>query len=334
MNKYDLIFYVQAKNCNPNGDPDMGNAPRIDAETNCGIMTAASIKRKIRDYIQLGFNNIEGMDIIMKNATNLNRSIAECAIEANDGEIKNSKGKTVNPKVKDTTEIACKKYWDVRTFGGVLTTGLNGGQITGPVQFNMPISIDPVITEDISITRMCYAKGAYTTLEEYDKDDINLNESEKRTMGRHQYLPYGLYEVHAHISPSLAEKTGFTEKDFNYLLEAICNMYENGNSNSKTGMSVVGPIIIFKHIGTNSKKTNPEQYEREIKLGCAQAHKLFKLINVHKKENVEFPRDYTDYNATVNLTEIPNGIQIGFKYNPFEEIIWNKPLNNDWLIEK
>lgn len=324
MNKYDFMFYVQAKNCNPNGDPDMGNSPRIDLETNKGIITDVAIKRRIRNYIQDAFKGKEGMDIIMRNANNINKDIAKIALEVNDGNIS---GK--NKKTEESASLACKKFYDVRTFGAVLSTGLNAGQVRGPVQIGMSSSINEIMPTDICITRMCYTDGESKSLEEYDKLDESMDENKKRTMGRKQYVPYGLYCIHGHISASLAEQTGFNENDLKILFEAILNMYENDNSSSKEGMSVVSPIIIFKHVGTCTN--NEDQLNREIKLGCAPAYKLFNLINISKKENIEYPRDYKDYNVFINLKDIPRGIKIGFKNNPFDEIVWNKKIDSDFI---
>lgn len=325
MNKYDFMFYIQAKNCNPNGDPDLGNCPRVDLETNKGIITDVAIKRRIRNYIQEAFSNVDGMDIIMRNGSNMNKKIAEIVLDVNNGNISDAK----NKKIEAASALACKKFYDVRTFGGVLSTGLNAGQIRGPVQIGMSSSIDEIMPTDITITRMCYTEGDSKSLDKYDEIDKNMDDDKKRTMGRKQYIPYGLYCVHGHVSASLAEQTGFDEKDLAILFETILNMYENDNSSSKTGMSVISPIIIFKHIGTGTN--DKEQLNREIKLGCAPAYKLFNLINISKKEDVEYPRDYHDYIVSVKLEDVPKGIEIGFKCNAFEEILWNCKIDSDFI---
>ena len=325
-NRYEFMFFVEAKNCNPNGDPDMGNTPRIDPETMNGIITDVAIKRRIRNYIEDAFQHKYGLDIIKRESSNMNKAIAEVVLEANNGTI-DKKG---NKKVNESMKLACERYFDVRTFGDVLTTGLNAGQIRGPVQIAMATSLDPILPLDMTITRMCYTEGKYTTLEEYDKLDNEMNDDSKRTMGRKQSIPYGLYVVKGSVSANLAEKTGFNENDLNVLFEAIMNMYNNDISASKTGMSVIQPLIIFKHIGTNPN--NVEQNIRETKLGCAPAYKLYELVEIKKKDGIEYPRDYKDYDVKINKNNLPNGVQIGFKYGPFDEIIWDNILEKDtWL---
>lgn len=324
-NKYDFTFFIQATNCNPNGDPDMGNLPRIDEETMHGFITDVCIKRNIRNYIETAFQNVDGMDIIIKDATNVNQSIAEAVIEINNGKVDKKKG---NPKVNESRQLVCEKYFDARAFGAVLTTGLNAGQIQGPIQFGFGSSVDPIFVKDITITRNCYAEGDYNTVEEYQKKAESIPQEKKRTMGRKQFIPYGLYVVHGHVSAHDAQKTGFSEKDLQYLFESILNMYNSSTSASKAGMTVVSPIIIFKHVG--SSHGTPEEKQRGAVLGCAPAYRLQELIDIHKKEDVEFPRNYTDYNLSVNISNLPDGVEIGFKYNPFEPIVWGKP-NDNWI---
>lgn len=324
-NRYELVFYVEAKNCNYNGDPDFDNLPRVDFETNKGYMTDVSIKRKIRDYISDAYAGKNGCEIFVGNGNNLNKSIAECVIEAS-GDDKVVKGK----KTIEAGEIAKKRFWDVRTFGGVLSTGLNAGQIQGAVQFNMPISCDEVETNQISVTRLAYTEKDFVELSKYDEYDASLDDSKKRTIGKKTFAPYALFECRAFVSANLAKKNGFSEEDLNMLLEAILNMYNYQTSSSKMGMSVVGPIIIFKHVG-NSDSNNVEQRKREAFLGCYPAQKLFKSISVNKKDDVEFPRDYTDYNATVNFSKIPSSVEIGFKYEPFTPVEWGKLRDDEWF---
>lgn len=330
-NRYEFMFFVQAENCNPNGDPDMGNYPRMDSETGIGIITDVAIKRRIRNYIEEAYQHKFGMDIIKRDSSNMNRSIAELVIEANDGKLE-KKGKDFkNKKVEDASILACNRYFDVRTFGDVLTTGLNAGQIRGPVQIGIAKSLDPIFDMDISITRQCYTEGNYLTLDEYDKEWEDRDSDTKRTMGRKTFIPYGLYIVKGSISANLANKTGFSENDMNVLFEAIMNMYNNDISASKKGMSVIQPLIVFKHIG-NDNTTDEKQKERETLLGCVDAYKLYESVKVVKKGEVEYPRNYTDYNVTVDKTNLPKGVQIGFKYGPFDEIIWDKLSESDnWL---
>ena len=325
-NRYEFMFYIQCVNGNPNGDPDMGNSPRMDPEDMHGYITDVAIKRRIRNYIQTAFEGQDGMRIIMQNATNINKSIAEAKEKA---------GIEFGAKNKDSIykarNEACAMFYDVRTFGAVMSTGPNAGQVRGPVQLSFAKSVDPILPLDISITRMCKTvevKGAesFADYEEYEqKEDLES----LRTMGRKQFISYGLYEARGFISANLAEETGFDEADLKALFEAILNMYEHDRSASKGEMSVISPLIIFKHTGTDSDE---KQRARQAKLGCAAAHKLFELVNIEKKKDVELARDYRDYDVRIAMTKIPNGVEIGFLEEPFGEISWGKlPSSEAWL---
>lgn len=221
-------------------------------------------------------------------------------------------------------------FYDVRTFGAVLSTGPNAGQVRGPVQISFARSIDPILPLDISITRMVVADG------DKDKDSAYYEALEKetpedrlRTMGRKQFISYGLYEVRGFISANLAAETGFDDADLKALFEAILNMYEHDRSASKGEMSVISPLIIFKHIGTDA---DDAQRTRQAKLGCAPAHKLFELVEIQKKAEIEYPRSYKDYNCSIRLDAVPSGVEVGFMENPFDAVIWgNLPAGSDWL---
>lgn len=323
QNRYEFLFFIECVNGNPNGDPDMGNSPRIDPQDMRGYITDVAIKRRIRNYIQTAYKGETGMRIIMENATNINKAIAE-AHEKTEGEA--SKGKN---KVSSAREYACLNFYDVRTFGAVLSTGLNAGQVRGPVQLTFAKSIEPILPLDISITRMLVTenvKGA-TTVADYEKWEDEHPEDKLRTMGRKQLISYGLYEVRGFISANLANETGFDEQDLKVLFEAILNMYEHDRSASKGHMSVISPLIIFRHVGTDSDK---EQRIRQAKLGCAAAHKLFDLVSIKKKDEIEFARNYHDFKLTVDLNNVPKGVEVGFLNNPFEEISWGT-VESDWI---
>ena len=326
-NRHELVFWVEARNCNYNGDPDFDNLPRVDINTNLGIMTDVSIKRRLRDYVDAAFNGKKGFDIFVRNGSNLNRQIAECVIEAS-GDEAVEKGK----KVQEASVVAKKRFWDVRTFGGVLSTGLNAGQIQGPVQFNMPMSYDVVETSSITLSPVAYRDKEYTEIEKYDEFDKTLDSNAKRTFGKKTSAAYALFECHAFISANLANKTGFSENDMNVLLEGILNMFNFQTSASKAGMQVVGPVIVFKHVGTS---TDADAKAREALLGCTSAQKLFNLISVNKKDGVEFPRSYNDYNASIAISKLPHGVEVGFKYEPFAPIVWNHVDgdSDEWLKE-
>ena len=323
-NRYEFMFFIECVNSNPNGDPDMGNSPRIDPQDMHGYITDVAIKRRIRNYIEAAYGDCEGMNIIMKNATNRNKFIALAHEKTGAGE------KTKN-KVYAARQWICDNYYDVRTFGAVLSTGMNAGQVRGPVQMTFAKSLDAVLPMDIAITRMCIAdnvKGA-VTYDDYQKAEDKLDEAKLRTIGRKQFIPYGLYEARGFVSANLAEQTGFDESDLKKLFESILNMYEHDRSASKGEMSVITPIIIFRHDGTDS---NEEQRKKQAKLGCASAHKLFNLVHAEKKEDVEHPRSYKDYNISIDTDKLPNGISIGYLTNPYDDIVWGSIPNEGELF--
>ncbi|MBR5014682.1 MAG: type I-C CRISPR-associated protein Cas7/Csd2 [Bacteroidales bacterium] len=324
-NRYEFMYYVACTNCNPNGDPDMGNTPRIDPQTMQGYLTDVSTKRRIRNYVQTAYAGEDGMEIIIQQSTNINRHIARAKREAGFEDC--AKGKEA---VYAGRRKACELFYDVRTFGAVMSTGPNAGQVRGPVQIAFGKSLDPILPLDISITRMAVAKTVGdNTVEAYLTDEENTPEDELRTMGRKQIIPFGLYEVRGFISANLAGETGFDDNDLKVLFEAILNMYEHDHSASKGEMAVVSPLIIFKHIGTD---TDEKQRIRQSKLGCAPAHRLFDLVKVEKKPNVDYPRSYHDYTATVDLEHIPAGVEIGFQTDAFGEIVWNRiPEGESWF---
>lgn len=324
QNRYEFMYYVACTNCNPNGDPDMGNTPRIDPETMQGFITDAATKRRIRNYAYTAYEGEPGMDIMIQQNVNLNRRIAEA---------KQMAGEEVNAKTREAVykgrQAACQMFFDVRTFGAVMSTGPNAGQVRGPVQITFGKSIDPVMPMDISITRMAVADGNMDTVEEYIMDEQKRDSDKLRTMGRKQFIPFGLYEVRGFISANLAAETGFDDQDLKVLFESILNMYEHDHSASKGEMSVVSPLIIFKHVGTDSDE---KQRVRQAKLGCAPAHKLFRLVNVTKKADVQYARAYTDYDAVVHLDKVPAGVEMGFQSDPYGEICWGKlPEDEEWF---
>ena len=265
------------------------------------------------------------MNIIVQQSTNLNRHIAEAKRAAGVEDCAKEKEAVYAGRKK-----ACELFYDVRTFGAAMSTGPNAGQVRGPVQITFGKSLDPVLPLDISITRMASADAIKDgKVEDYLKQEAETAEDKLRTMGRKQLIPFGLYEVRGFISANLAAETGFDDDDLKALFESILNMYEHDHSASKGEMSVVSPLIIFKHVGTDS---NEEQRTRQAKLGCAPAHKLFELVHVQKKPDVEFARDYRDYDAEVDVTRVPSGVKIGFQSNPYGPICWGVlPEGEDWF---
>ena len=328
QNRYEFMYYVSCTNCNPNGDPDMGNTPRIDPQTMQGYITDGAIKRRIRNYVELAYAGMPGMNIIIQQSTNINRHIAEAKRAA--GVEDCAKGKEA---VYAGRRKACELFYDVRTFGAVMSTGPNAGQVRGPVQISFGKSLDPVLPLDISITRMAVADNAGNaqTVEDYEKWEAEQPEEKLRTMGRKQFIPFGLYEIRGFISANLAAETGFDDQDLKILFEAILNMYEHDRSASKGEMDIVSPLIIFKHVGTDS---DAAQRVRQAKLGCAPAHKLFDLVRVQKKADVRYPRTYRDYDASVALGKLPEGVQIGFQIAPYSASCWDSlPEGETWFHE-
>lgn len=326
-NRYEFVYYIACTNANPNGDPDMGNTPRIDPETLTGYITDVATKRRIRNYVLTAHGDKPGMNMLIQQSTNINRHIAEARSEAG---IEGAKYKNA---VYAARKKACQLFYDVRTFGAVMSTGPNAGQVRGPVQIAFGKSLDPILPIDVSITRMAATLGDKDkTLKEYTKLEEEASEDSLRTMGRKQIIPFGLYEIRGFISANLAAETGFDDNDLALLFEAILNMYEHDRSASKGEIDVVSPLIIFKHVGTDNVGS---QREKQAKLGCAPAHKLFDLVHVEKKPEVQFPRSWRDYIATVALDKVPRGVKIGFKSDAFHEIVWDAlPDDECWFTVK
>ncbi|HAK44619.1 MAG TPA: type I-C CRISPR-associated protein Cas7/Csd2 [Spirochaeta sp.] len=281
-NRYDFILFYDVQDGNPNGDPDAGNLPRIDAETGMGLVTDVCLKRKIRNYVQLKREEKSGYDIFIKEKAVLNLLIAE----AHD----NDRVKSLDKKADKTSTaktIMCEKYYDVRTFGAVMSTGENAGQVRGPVQITFSRSIDPIVSLEHSITRMAVAT---------EKEAENQG-GDNRTMGRKYTVPYGLYRTHGFISANLAAQTGFSEEDLELFWESLENMFEHDHSAAR-GMMSVRKIIIFKHDST---------------LGNAPAHKLFELVpNPELIDKSKPARAFNDYESIKipESSELPSGVTV------------------------
>lgn len=313
QNRYEILFLFDCENGNPNGDPDAGNAPRIDPEDMRGLVSDVALKRRVRNYVQIARGNKTPNAIFVEHATNLNRPIFN-AHEETGGVPEKGASKD---KVRQAREWMCKSFYDVRTFGAVMSTGPNAGQVRGPVQFSFARSLDPVLPLDISITRMAVAedvKGAKTSRDYLDWE--NKQEEDKlRTMGRKQLIPYGLYVAKGFISAHLAEGTGFTENDLALLWEALANMYDHDRSASK-GFISRRALYVFKHVGTD---TNAAQRTHQAMLGCAPAQALLDLGRVvgiskneyeMKKDGVTSPRKFAHYSMKVNNEQIPAGVEL------------------------
>lgn len=289
-NRYEFVVLFDVENGNPNGDPDAGNLPRIDPESGYGIVTDVCMKRKIRNYIETCKEDAEGYKIYIKEDVPLNRSdlMAYESLNTNEKEIKELKKNDpeVDKKIRD---FMCKNFFDIRTFGAVMTTfvkaALNCGQVRGPVQLGFARSIDPIVSQEVTITRV-----AITT----EKDA----ENKSTEMGRKSIVPYALYRLEGYISANLARKvTGFSEEDLELLWEAIINMFEIDHSAAR-GKMAVRKLIVFKH---------------RKELGDCPAYKLFDAVEVHKKEDVVYPRQYKDYTITIQKEQIPDSVEISEK---------------------
>lgn len=283
MNRHEFVVLFDVENGNPNGDPDAGNLPRLDAETGCGLVTDVCLKRKVRNYVEVAKHGAPSYDIYVREAVVLNALNKE-AFEHNPGiELKDPKkpDKMEAKKKEDQNTLArwmCGKYYDIRAFGAVMTTGVNCGQVRGPIQFSFAKSIDPISPQEITITRM-----AVTNEKDAEKE---------RTMGRKSIVPYGLYRMDGFVSAPLAHQTGFEEADLELLWSALVNMFEHDRSAAR-GKMATQKLIIFEH---------------STALGNAQAHKLFKLVNVRRKADVDIARSFEDYDVTIESP--PSGVKL------------------------
>ena len=314
-NRYEFLFLFDCENGNPNGDPDAGNAPRIDPEDMRGLVSDVALKRRVRNYVQIARNNQSPHAIFVEHATNMNRPILISHEETGGAPEKGASKK----KVGEARQWMCRNFYDVRTFGAVMSTGANAGQVRGPVQFSFARSLHPVLPLDISITRMAVAedvKGAKTSAD-YQKWEDEQPEDKLRTMGRKNLIPYGLYAAKGFISANLAQDTGFGEEDLALFWEALANMYDHDRSASKGFMSCRG-LYVFKHVGTDS---HLEQRKRQAMLGCAPAHKLLdigaseadgKVITITLREDREnpAPRHFDDYSVTPRSDRLPAGVEL------------------------
>lgn len=310
QNRYEFLFMFDCENGNPNGDPDAGNSPRIDPEDMHGLVSDVALKRRVRNFIQEKF----GTDITsaapnavyVQHATNLNKYITK-AHEETGGK---PEGGGNRNQVGSARDWMCKSFFDVRTFGAVMSTGANAGQVRGPVQFSFARSVDPILPLEASITRMAVAEkvsGAKTAAD-YEKWENEQEEDKLRTMGRKSLIPYGLYVAKGFISANLAKGTGFSDNDLVSLWEALLNMYDHDRSASKGMMSCRG-LYVFKHVGTD---TNPDQRVKQAMLGCAPAHKLLDkgaIVEIVRK-SPSSPRSFSDYEVTVHRDRLPAGVEL------------------------
>lgn len=284
-NRYEFVILFDVENGNPNGDPDAGNMPRIDPETGHGIVTDVCLKRKIRNYIETVKEDEPGYKIYIKDNVPLNAS-DETAFEMLQIDPKNIKEAKKNRENLDLEirDFMCKNFFDIRTFGAVMTTfvkaKLNCGQVRGPVQLTFARSIDPVVQQEVTITRV-----AITTKEDAEKKGTE--------MGRKYVIPYALYRAEGFISANLARKvTGFSEEDLKLFWNAVINMFEHDHAAAR-GKMTVRELIVFRH---------------ESELGNAPSYKLFDTVSVKRKENAQIARQYQDYEVAVDTAALPEGV--------------------------
>ena len=295
-NRYDFTLIFDVKDGNPNGDPDAGNLPRIDPENGQGLITDVCLKRKVRNYVYLAKHDEAPFEIFVKEKAILNNLIDDAYTELGinlkaapkdeaDGKKRAKEGKGQGSEVESARQQMCKTYFDIRTFGAVMTTGANAGQVRGPVQFTFARSVDPVSPLEHSITRCAVA-----TPEEAEKQS-----GDNRTMGRKNTISYGLYVAHGFISPHLAAQTGFNSDDLELLWTALESMFEVDHSAAR-GMMSTCKLIVFKH---------------DSALGNATSKSLFDRVKIsHSEKGANPPRSFDDYVVTINKDNLPTGVEI------------------------
>lgn len=287
-NRYDFVVYFDVENGNPNGDPDAGNMPRVDPETGYGLVTDVCLKRKIRNYVETVKEGEPGFEIYIKDGVPLNtsdfRAFEELNVDPKDVKKLKKDDPQLDLKLRD---FMCRAFYDVRTFGAVMTTfmknGLNCGQVRGPVQLTFARSVDPIIPQEVTITRV-----AITTEADAEKKGTE--------MGRKYVVPYALYRCEGFVSANLARKTtGFSDDDLSLLWEAIINMFEHDHSAAR-GKMAVRSLVVFKH---------------DSELGNAPSYKLFDAVSVKRKEGIEFPRSFADYgDVEVDESVCGDGVEL------------------------
>ncbi|WP_159585847.1 type I-C CRISPR-associated protein Cas7/Csd2 [Chelativorans xinjiangense] len=308
-NRYDFVLLFDVSNGNPNGDPDAGNLPRLDPETNHGLVTDVSLKRKIRNYVEMARGDVPGSRIYVQEGSILNERHREAYIAVRADDPKATTDKKLSPKSDSEMEQLrgwmCANFFDVRTFGAVMSTGINCGQVRGPVQFSFAHSVEPIMPLEISITRMAATNEKEKAAREEGNDADERTDN--RTMGRKHIVPYGLYRAHGFISAKLAERTNFAEADLDLLFEAVQNMFEHDRSAAR-GEMATRKLIAFKHASA---------------LGNAHAQDLFERVKVGRRINGDvrdigdqgidnYPpaRKFADYDITIDRDDLPDGVEI------------------------
>lgn len=285
-NRYDFALVFEVRDGNPNGDPDAGNLPRLDAESGHGLVTDVSLKRKVRNFVGLVKGETPPFDIYVKEKAVLNQihEKAYIAIGAEEELKGDKKRKGSGDTVDKARQWMCANFYDVRTFGAVMSTGVNCGQVRGPVQLTFARSVDPIIAQEHSITRMAVATEA----------EAEKQQGDNRTMGRKHTVPYGVYVAHGFVSSFLAKQTGFGEDDLELLWQALEHMFEHDRSAARGEMATRG-LYVFKH---------------DSELGNAHAHALFDRIKIARKTGIDVPRSFADYVISIDEASLPAGVTL------------------------
>ncbi|MDP8236123.1 MAG: type I-C CRISPR-associated protein Cas7/Csd2 [Candidatus Erginobacter occultus] len=286
MNRYDFVYLFDVKDANPNGDPDAGNLPRVDPETGQGLVTDVCLKRKVRNYVGVAKKGEDGYRIYFGEKAVLNRLHNEAWDNHTDSQVKAETVRKKLPKESDKaselTRYMCDNFFDIRTFGAVMSTEVNCGQVRGPVQISFARSIDPIVSSEHAITR-----SSVTNERDLDKE---------RTMGRKFTVPYALYQAYGFINPFLAEQTGFDDKDLDLLWESLINAFQFDQSAARpAGSMAPRKLIVFKH---------------DKPLGNAPSHKLFELVTVERLDETKPPRSFTDYSVKIDRKKVPQGVEL------------------------
>lgn len=309
VNRYDIVFLFDVTNGNPNGDPDAGNLPRMDPETNVGLVSDVSLKRKIRNYTELACGDQPGYRIYVQEGSILNEKHREAYKAIRSGSDKVAQAKSLNPQsdeeARALTRFMCDNFFDVRTFGAVMSTGINAGQVRGPVQIAFAKSVEKILPLEISITRMAATSEKENA--DREKGSDGNERTENRTMGRKHVVPYALYRTHVFVNAKLAERTGFGQEDLNHLFDALKSMFEHDRSAAR-GEMASRRVIAFKHASA---------------LGNAPAHMLFDRVTVQRRshgdlyaldderlDNAPPARRYEDYEIMINCDNFPQGVDI------------------------
>ncbi|MUG72806.1 type I-C CRISPR-associated protein Cas7/Csd2 [Paenibacillus validus] len=293
--RYDFVVFFDVQDGNPNGDPDAGNLPRVDPETGHGLVTDVSLKRKVRNYVSLRMEEQPPYSIFVREKSILNQTIEQAYIsldidlnekptDPQDGKKRNKVGQGQGKEIDRARQFMCQNFYDIRTFGAVLSTGPNAGQVRGPVQLTFARSIDPIVSLEHSITRMAVATEA-----EADKQG-----GDNRTMGRKFTIPYGLYRAHGFVSAPLASQTGFSDVDLELLWESLTNMFEHDRSAAR-GLMGTRKLIIFEH---------------SSKMGNISVQSLFDAVTAELKDRSKPARSYGDYNISINQEMIPSSVRV------------------------